>query len=62
MSDLWHYQLRVYLDDQLAEAAYKGDATALQPVTAQLAKHQAILVSQFRAFEDYVAEAEANGV
>ncbi len=62
MSDLWHYQLRVYLDDQLAEAAYKGDATALQPVTAQLEKHQAILVSQFRAFEDYVAEAEANGV
>ena len=62
MSDTWNYQLRVYLDNELAEAAYNGDRTALRPVTAVLEKHQAILVSQFRAFEDYVTEAEANGV
>jgi hypothetical protein len=62
MSELWHHQLRVYLDDDLAEAAYQGDRTALQPLDAVLRGHDATLVSQFRAFEDYVAEAEANGV
>lgn len=62
MGDLWQYQLRVYLNDELAEAAYRGNQTALQPVTALLSGYDAELVSQFRAFEDYVADAEANGV
>ena len=62
MSENWDYQLRVYLSNELAEAAYGGDHTALHPVTTLLEKHKAVLVSQFRAFEDYVAEAEANGV
>jgi hypothetical protein len=62
MSDVWSYQLRVYLDEKTAEAAYAGDHAALLPLTEMLQRHQAILVSQFRAFEDYVSEAEANGV
>ena len=62
MSDLWQYQLRVYLNEELAEAAYGGNQTALHPVTALLSGFDAELVSQFRAFEDYVADAEANGV
>ena len=58
MSEQWHYQLRVYLDDELAETAYAGDHSALQPLMTILSTHNATLVSQFRAFEEYVLEAE----
>lgn len=63
MSEPWLYQLRVYLDDDLAEAARANPAAgALQPLTVVLAKHDATLVNQLSAFEDYVAEAEREGV
>ncbi len=62
MSDIWDYQLRVYLSEELAEAAYSGDHTALHMVTTTLERHEAVLVSQLRAFEDYVADAESNDV
>ena len=62
MDDPWKYQLRVYLGSDVAEAAYRGDQKALEPLASVLRRHSATLVSQFRAFEDYVADAEANGV
>ncbi len=62
MSDEWQYQLRVYLDDALAELARRDRrAAALQPLTEVLDRHQATLVSQWDAFEGYVAEAERCG-
>ncbi len=62
VNEQWRYQIRVYLTDELAEAA-RGDrrAAALQPLTDVLDRHQATLVSQFDAFATYVAEAEAQG-
>ena len=62
MSEGWSYQIRVYLGEDLAEAAYRGDQSALQPLTSILDRHGATLTSQFRAFEDYVQEAERKGV
>ena len=63
MGEQWKYQLRVYLDDRLAEMARRDDGdAALQPLAAILARHDARMVSQFQAFEDYVAEAEKEGV
>ena len=62
MSEGWSYQIRVYLGEDLADAAYRGDQSALQPLTSILDRHGATLTSQFRAFEDYVQEAERKGV
>jgi hypothetical protein len=62
MSIKWSHQLRVYLDDDMAEAAYRGDQSGLQPLTTILNRHGATLTSQFRAFEEYVMEAERKGV
>ena len=62
MSEPWRYQLRVYLEGELAEAAYRGDHSSLVPLTTILTAHDATIVSQFKAFEDYCAEAEAQGV
>jgi hypothetical protein len=62
MSEQWKHQLRVYLSDELAEVARSDrESAALKPLTDVLNKHQATLVSQFDAFENYVAEAEKNG-
>lgn len=62
MSEQWQHQLRVYLGDKLAEVARSDrESAALKPLTDVLNKHQATLVSQFDAFESYVAEAEKNG-
>jgi hypothetical protein len=62
MSEEWQYQLRVYLTDKLADAARNDhNSPALQPLTDILNKHHATLVSQFDAFENYVAEAEKEG-
>lgn len=62
MNEQWQYQLRVYLSDELAETARSGrDRSALKPLTDILDKHHATLVSQFDAFESYVAEAETGG-
>ena len=63
MNEQWQHQLRVYLSDEMAEVARRDrDSTALKPLTDVLNKHQATLVSQFDAFENYVAEAEKNGL
>jgi len=59
MSEQWQYQLRVYLSDELAEVARSDhNNSALKSLTDILNKHHAALVSQFDAFENYVAEAE----
>lgn len=62
MNEQWQYQLRVYLTDDLADAARNdpGDP-ALRPLTDILDKHRATLVNQFDAFAGYVAEAEEEG-
>ncbi len=62
MSEQWQHQLRIYLSDELAEVARRDrDNLALKPLTDILKQHQAALVSQFDAFENYVAEAEKEG-
>jgi len=62
MNEQWQYQLRVYLSDELAEVARSDhNNSALKPLADILNKHHAALVSQFDAFENYVAEAEREG-
>ena len=62
MNEPWDYQLRIYLDDELAEAARQHpDAGALKPLADVLNKHHATMKCQFDAFADYVAEAERQG-
>lgn len=62
MSEQWQYQLRVYLSGELAEVARNDRGhSALKPLTDILNKHHATLISQFDAFESYVAEAEKEG-
>ncbi len=62
MNEQWQYQLRVYLSEELAEVARSDRNNAsLKPLTEVLNKHEATLVSQFDAFENYVAEAEEHG-
>ena len=62
MTEDWQYQLRVYLPDTLAETARTDPhASALRPLVDILSRHDATLVSQFGAFEAYVAEAEREG-
>lgn len=62
MGDAFKYQLRVYLDDAMAERAISdGDTPELEPLEAVLHRHDASMVSQWQAFTDYVAETEATG-
>lgn len=62
MSDQWQHQLRVYLDDAMAERAFRdGDDPALTPLKEVLHRHNARMVSQWQAFTDYVAESGASG-
>jgi hypothetical protein len=62
MSGHWQYQIRVYLTDELAEVARNdSNSPALQPLADILSMNRATLVSQFDAFQDYVAEAEKEG-
>ena len=60
MSEPWQYQIRIYLDDALAEVARQDDPD--NPTIKQLAdvltRHRATMKCQFDAFADYVAEAE----
>jgi hypothetical protein len=63
MSEQWQYQLRLYLADELAEAARRNaGAPVLGPLPQILAKHDATMKSQLDTFLDYVAQAEANRV
>jgi hypothetical protein len=63
MTQQWDYQVRIYLDDELAGVARRdpGDP-AIKPLADVLAKHHATMKSQFDAFAGYVAEAERQGI
>jgi hypothetical protein len=63
MSDPWHYQIRLYLADELAELARRDpNAPALGPLPRVLERHNATMKCQLDAFADYVAQAEVHGV
>jgi hypothetical protein len=63
MSEQWQYQLRLYLAEELAEAARRdAGAPVLGPLPQILEKHDATMKCQLDAFADYVAQAEADGV
>jgi hypothetical protein len=63
VKDPWAYQIRIYLDDRLAEVArHEPGNLALKPLTDILAKHGATMKCQYDAFTDYVVEAEKHGV
>ena len=63
MSDQWHYQVRVYFDDEFAETARGNPSSpALGALPGILARHHATLRCQYEAFAGYVAEAEQQGV
>jgi len=63
MSEQWQYQLRLYLADELAEAARRDvGAPELGSLRRTLEKHHANMRCQLDAFADYVAQAEADGV
>lgn len=62
MTESLQYQLRVYLDDErAARARVDRRSPLLAPLTAVLDRHDAALVCQLDAFEDYVAKAERAG-
>jgi hypothetical protein len=63
MSEEWQYQVRIDLAEEPAEVARRNPADpALAPLPEILARHHAIIRSQFDAFAGYVAEAERHGV
>jgi hypothetical protein len=62
MSGQWKYQVRVYLNGDLAEAArFNPGSEKLERLSDVLAKHGAELRCQFDLFAAYVAEAERCG-
>jgi hypothetical protein len=62
MSTQWEYQIRIDLDDELAEVARRDpDNAAIKPLADILTRHHATMKCQFDAFADYVAEAEKRG-
>jgi hypothetical protein len=63
MSEQLQYQLRLYLADELSEAARRdAGAPELGSLPQILEKHDATMKCQLDAFSDYVAQAEADGV
>jgi hypothetical protein len=62
MNAQWKYQIRIYLDGEVAEAARIDPGSQdLKWLTSVLAKHRAKLRCQFDLFAEYVAEAERVG-
>jgi hypothetical protein len=62
MADQWQYQVRVYLNDAMAEMARRDDrAETIEPLMQVLANHHATMKCQFDAFAQYVREAERSG-
>lgn len=62
MGEVWKYQLRIYLDDEVAEVARRDpDDPSIKPLADILGKHSAAMKCQYDAFADYVAEAEKEG-
>ena len=63
MTEPLQYQIRIYLNDALAETARRNpDDPSLKPLADILHRHKATMKSVFDAFSDYVAEAEKHGV
>ena len=63
MSDPFLYQIRIDLDDALAQAARNDPGgPAFKPVADILAEHNAAPICQFDAFARYVADAEKHGI
>ena len=63
MSEPWQYQVRIDLDEKgAAVARHDPAAPALAPLPDILARHHAIMKSQYDAFAGYVAEAERHGI
>lgn len=63
MSEAWKYQIRVDVDETMAERIRKGTGdTALAPLHDVLAKYRAAPVCQYDAFAGYCAEAEREGI
>jgi hypothetical protein len=63
MNEKWRYQIRIYLDGELAEVArvdQKNDR--LKRLLDVLARYHAVLKCQFDAFAEYVDEAEKSSV
>jgi hypothetical protein len=59
MSAQWKYQIRIYLDRDLAEVARSDPGSQkLKWLSSALAEHRAKLRCQFDLFAEYVAEAE----
>lgn len=59
----WQYQLRVDLDERVAEVARRDpNSSLIGPLAIILRRHVAKLECQFDAFADYVADAEKYGV
>jgi len=63
MSEPLLYQIRINLDDALAQAARRdpGDP-AFKPIADILERHNAAAICQFDAFANYVAKAEQDGI
>ncbi|ALM84526.1 hypothetical protein [Bordetella sp. N] len=62
MQDTWQYQIRLRVTAALAERLRDHpDAPEEAPLRAILARHGAVIKSQYQAFADYVAEAEREG-
>ena len=56
MSAQWKYQIRIYLDGDLAEAArFDPGSQKLEWLSSVLAKHCATLRCQFDLFAEYVS-------
>jgi hypothetical protein len=63
MAEQWEYQVRIYLDDELAGIARRDPGNAaIKPLAEILAKHHATMKSRLDDFADYVAEAERQGL
>ena len=62
-NDELKYQLRLTLNDKLAQKARSNPADpSISSLTGILKRHDAALKCQFDAFADYVREAEVNGI
>ena len=58
MCDKWKYQIRINLDDDLAEIARDDPGNpAIKPLADILNRHGTTMKCQFDAFADYVADA-----
>ena len=62
MSEEWDYQIRATLTDHASELICEGaNAPELAALAEVAARHEAQIRSQYEAFAEFVAEAEASG-